>query len=527
MPTPWVAIPAALFMTPAQGVSAPQQPPVRQTYGDLVVEARAATFTEDVVTFKEGVKATFGQEVLTADQLILYPKEERAQAMGHVLLVDPDGTLSAEDLSFSWNPQTKGGSAKNVQLDMAGVLIRAATAQSIPGDPPTLVFTDVEGTSCARERTPLYMIRSPQVTFKPGKEGIIRRPTLYLFGRRIATLPNHRFSLDPRVKGIPLPGIAYRKSGEIGVRWSPSTLIDEQTALSANVRSFPGEPFTAEAYVTRSYLDPQRANSLIMPRSDTSERFSNDYFNNVRVASPERADKALANERRTLSLGTSWNRRSLNDAGDNRYTKLLEAVYEVGGPIGTFGYQGSLRAQNIRRDDDPFKTRLVAQGTIGSSTLPLGNRLFGVARLDSAFYIGDGFFNWTRGELGVYTTPVKWLTIGASYAAARESGDAMFPMDRLLIRNMGSLRADINTGPTQISYLLKRDLDRDIWYREYMVTQVMGCLEAFVISRQFPRSYQIGITFRLEEFLQRLRSRDLKRPAGTTPSTPAQAHVHP
>lgn len=525
MPTPWVVYQAAILLTSAPGVLTQGQVPVRQTYGDLVVEAKTGSFTRETVTFRDGVKATFGQEVLTADSLTLYPQEKRGRAEGHVLLVDPDGTLSAEDLSFSWNPGGKAAAGRNVRLDMAGVLIEAATARSIAGDPPTLIFTDVQGTSCGNERTPLYQIHSPRVTFTPGKEGVIRKPTLYLFGHRIATLPTHHFSLDPRVRGIPLPGLAIRQNGDLGIGWTPSFLLGPQTAFSGNVRAFPGEHFTADAYVTRSYLSAQRATSLIMPRSDLSERFSGDYFNNVRVQTPQRADQALRSERQTLSVGTSWNRASLNDTNSDTYSKLLEGVYEVGGPMGNLGYQTTLRVQQIRREDEPFKTRLVGQGTVGRATLPLGGKLFGEARLDAATFLGTTAFGWVRAEAGAYTSPTPWATVGVGYAHGTEFGDSMYPMDRLLIRDLGTVRADFDLGPTQISYLLKRDFDRDKWYREYAVTQVMGCLEAFVISRQFPRSYQFGVRLRIDEFLERLRSRKLEREPGAAPAQGAR-HVH-
>ncbi len=53
MPGPWLAISAAILFTPHRGVSASIQAAVKQTYGDLVVEAKSATFTEDVVTFRD------------------------------------------------------------------------------------------------------------------------------------------------------------------------------------------------------------------------------------------------------------------------------------------------------------------------------------------------------------------------------------------------------------------------------------------------------------------------------------------
>ena len=561
MPVPWVALPAAILLTPANGASiatasqhisadlslsalhyplptthhplhpsSDAQHPIPNTYqvGDLIVEAKSATFTKEKVTFTSGVRATFADEILTADSLILYPQDEKGEASGNVVLTDPAGTLSAQDLTFSWKPGAKGGNASNIHLEMAGVMIDAASAESIPGDPPTLRFTGVYGTSCSRERTPLYAIRSPEVVFHPGKDGAIRHPILYLFGHRIATLPTHHFTLDPRIHGVPLPGLAVGSGGKLGIKWGPSWLLDDQTAISANVRSFNGQLFTADAYVTRSYIDPQKSTSLITPHSDLSERFGGGYFDNIRVESPLEQVKSEQAFRRTLSFGTVWNKDSINDPEGEPYSKLLEGVYEVGGPMGNMGYQASLRAQDIKQGEGDFKGRLVGQGAVGLPPLKVANNLYEKSRIDMAVYLGSEVSGWARAEAGIYAVPAKWLTLGVAYAHGEDWGGATFQADKLLIRDVAMARADLNFGPTKISYLVKRDFDRDKWYREYMVSQVMGCLQVFVMSRQFPRSYQLGITLRLEEFLGLLRSRKLDLKNQTQgPSTQAPAsHAH-
>ena len=51
-------------------------------------------------------------------------------------LLDPSGSLSAEDLQFSWKAGTKGGTGKNVHLELAGVMMDAEKAESIPGAKP-------------------------------------------------------------------------------------------------------------------------------------------------------------------------------------------------------------------------------------------------------------------------------------------------------------------------------------------------------------------------------------------------------
>jgi hypothetical protein len=194
--------------------------------------------------------------------------------------------------------------------------------------------------------------------------------------------------------------------------------------------------------------------------------------------------------------------------------------------MGTAGYQGIVRLQDIRREDGPWRPRIQAQGTIKPAAVRLGSGLYGVTRLDAATYLGSTTSGWTRAETGLVLAPVKWMSLGAGYAHGIEFGNAMFPADRLLIRNMGMLRADFDLGPTKFGVLFKRDFDRDKWYREYTASQIMGCLEVFVVSRQFPRSYQLGVTFRLEEFLNLMRSRklDLRNRTTTRPAHDLHAH---
>jgi hypothetical protein len=409
-------------------------------------------------------------------------------------------------------------------------MMEAEKAESIPGDPPTLLFTNVYGTSCARDRVPLYAIRSPRVVFHPGKEGIIRHPVLYIFGQRIATLPTHRFSLDPRIHGIPLPGISLGKS-KVGLLWAPSFLIDKQTAANINVRSFKGEPFIANAYISRSYLSAQDAFHLINPHSELSERFIGSYFDNIRVVTPLAGSNSLRAKRDTLSIGSEWNHTSLNDPSKSRYSKLLEGIYEKGGSIGSkAGYQYSFRAQDIRREGEAFHARAIAQGSIGLEATRLASSVYAEPRLDGAVFMGATSSGWARAELGVFTNPKKWLTLGVAYGHGQEFGSALYRADRLLIRDEGLARLDLDFGPTKMSILEKRDFDRDKWYREYSVSQVMGCLQVFVVSRQFPRSYQLGLTLRLDDFFKILRSRKVQLSGQTTPAQnqkPMDHAIHP
>ena len=167
-------------------------------------------------------------------------------------------------------------------------------------------------------------------------------------------------------------------------------------------------------------------------------------------------------------MGTAWNNTSLNDPSKAVYSKLLEGIYERGGPAGAnLGYQYSFRAQDMRRNDEAFRTRVAAQGSIGPQPYKLLPNVFLAPRFDAATYLGTTAFGWSRAEIGVYTAPKKWLTLGASVAHGDEFGQAMYQADRLLIRNEATARLDLDFGPTKFGLLQKRDYDRGKWYREY------------------------------------------------------------
>jgi len=104
------------------------------------------------------------------------------------------------------------------------------------------------------------------------------------------------------------------------------------------------------------------------------------------------------------------------------------------------------------------------------------------------------------------------LALGAAYVAASEAGRPDFLADRLVSKHAVHLRADLNLGPTKISYLAKFDNDRNKWYdREYSISQVVGCIEPYVVKREFPNDYAVGIRLRLGDFLGILQRREQVR----------------
>jgi hypothetical protein len=75
-------------------------------------------------------------------------------------------------------------------------------------------------------------------------------------------------------------------------------------------------------------------------------------------------------------------------------------------------------------------------------------------------------------------------------------------------------------GPTKFSYMSKYDPKLGWYDREYMVSQVAGCVEMFILSRKHPSDYNLGFRFRLDEFYDVLRRRNFNRSVKPTMVSP-------
>lgn len=487
--------------------------------GNVVVTRDVTSVRADRVTIYfessdlEG-PVLFGLELASHLSPLPFPSLEDPEALGlgtrkgvaegNVLLTDPDGTVKASRLEFNWDLKT--GSATDVEAKIAGVLIKAREALIAPGRYELL---DAEGTSCPD----IYYLRSRRVVIRPAEKAVIERPRFSVGPLRLPTLPNQSVSMDQRVTGFRLPTLSFRRGVGMGITWNSGILLDTRTALTAGFNVFPETLPSYGLEIARSDVPPTRSTGLISPRSELSERFSYGYFENVTIKSPENEAGYLSAQRSTISLGSYWNQRALTRTGEARFSKLIDVAYERGGKRGDIAAVGQLRAQHIRQDDGPFRSRLVAQAAVGLKPLAPAHGLSSLVRLDlRADLSEDSTFGWARLQLGAIFQPTRQIRIGAAYMLGAETGRAEFEVDRLYSTNAFHARADLDLGPTKVSYLAKYDFERKKWYdREYSISQVMGCLEPYVLWRQFPSDYRIGLRLRIDDFLGLLSRRDFRR----------------
>jgi lipopolysaccharide export system protein LptA len=507
MPAPWVPLWIAAALGVGQGATAPSR---IQLDEDLVVSSESSHFDPltQTFTFSRGVVATYGVTTVRADRLVIHNAsgDQNGEAVGHVQLEDPDVNMTAENLRFSWKPEARTGHAENAVIHIANVTLRVKRAEI---KPEQWDLYDVSGTAC-RNDPPFIEARTRHLVVHPGKSGKAVRPTLYVLGNRIVSLPDRSFNLNPKTEGFNLPALSYRRGAGLGISFQSGFLLTPQTNLAVSAGVFPGSLPGYGATLTRSLLPEERVNNIVTPASELGERFRTGYLENIQVTSPDQERRSLRNEKRSIAVSSVWNQGSVARGTRVSYSKPLEGVYEVGGAADDIGFIGQARMQTIRANNGPIHTRLLLSGTAGITPRPIAANLDLVGRVDTSLFLGTNF-GWVRGSAGLVYHPVPQVALAGGAFLSQEFGSTIFEVDRLYAKNGFVFRADFNLGPTKFSYMQKWDQTLGWFDREYTASQVVGCLEPFVLYRKYPNDYNFGVRFRLDEFYDVLRRRDFRR----------------
>lgn len=517
----WTTLPSSLVdaslwaSAPPAGMTARAAGAVRQQTVqvdlDLVVTARVVEtdVAAGTTTFRDGVVATYGVTTLEADRMVLNTSAGTGVAEGRVKVRDPEGTLEAANLQFDWKAKT--GVAENVQLVAGGLSIQARRVEIKDG---AWVAEDAFATPCRRS-IPSFGVRTGRVEIRPGREARVRRPKLVIFGRQVVGLPTQSYNLNPRSRGIGAPSLSLRNGNRLGATWNPQVMLNGKTTLGASWSSIPGSYPGYGLALGQDLLPSGLDEASPMPQSELNERFSDSFMDRVTVPSPQRSYLTAARPRRSWQLSTSWNERADVRLGEERFSKALELAVAAGGPAGPVAWVNQLRLQSIRRSDEPFVTRAVAESAATLRPVTLARGIYGIGRLDGTAYLGEGhLFAWGRAMGGLSLEPSPAIRLSAAYVIGRETGDPQFLADRLYAREGWHLRGDLNLGPTKFSLLYKYDRGRSRWYsREYTLSQVVGCIEPYVIYRQLPSTYSIGVRLRIDDFVGAIRRRSPARGA--------------
>jgi hypothetical protein len=224
---------------------------------------------------------------------------------------------------------------------------------------------------------------------------------------------------------------------------------------------------------------------------------------------------AIGGERLLYMAATRWNTSTsarpelLNDV-----TKAFEFVVESAGTVSGFALRANSRVQSIRRDTrSPFVDRLESQFAALTPMWYLSENLGVQVRADLfTTYSENTEFGWLRGQVGLLYSPIAGVTMGVAFSDSHEFGTPDFGFDRRLYDSAFHGRIDYARGPYTVRYLVKVDPKSGQFFdTEYELALVAEGFQPFVVYRQFPSDFRIGVRFRLDDFIGRLQRRRVER----------------
>lgn len=459
------------------------------------------------VTFTDGVEATFGLTSIRCDRLHLDTLNKTGEATGNVSLIDPDGNVQASRITFNWDNQT--GTAYDVAIEAPFLRLKA---RQIHISPESWVLRDVVANTCGNDR-PLLVFTAREVTIVPGSRAKVNRLGIEALGQKLGVLPTYTFSLDRRVRGLTAPSIAFERGVGFGVSWASEFMAGPDATIGFNVGVFQSRMPSYSLEYSRSLLGANASMAQIRPRPDVGEHFDFAWLENVLVRNPKDEWYFTHERRSTMSVGTYWNIGVTARREEPTISKPIDVAYEAGGSLSGFGLYGQVRGQQIQETRGRSETRTATFLSVSLPELHIGPNLAYRNRIDTAAFFGErSRFGWGRLETGFAYEPSPHVRLGVGYVDSLSLGSPYFGFDELYSDRGWRARLDLTYGPRKFSYLVKYDASSGrIYDREFMFSQIAGCIEPYIVVRQFPYDLRVGFYFRVEELLNRLKNRDVGR----------------
>jgi len=453
-----------------------------------------------LAVYEGGVRAEGEGLVLTASRLTVQdtPEATRAEASGDVVVDDGEALLQADRFVWDWRRRT--GRGERVRLTVGKSVLQA---DSVEVDGGVWTLCRVVVTPCAQGRAP-YSFRSEKVVVERGRRAKLQRAEFAVFGSRIVGLPSYRLALSPGEAELRMPRFGLTEEGVASATWDQAFPLSRSSGLSLGTSLEDGRRPGYEARLGWSGLGelPPR------PYGDLGNRFPYGFFDQLTVSSPEQERSLMGTRRAATYLATQWSVRPSGRAGDPDLNKPIEAIAEVGGPMGPWAGWIQLRGQRIERVDGPGVSRIALQGSLAAPRVSLGGRASWVNRFDVGGYAGGREMAWAQAQTGLIYSPTKGLDLGVAWVEGGQVGHEDFAFDRLYSSSALHLRLDWHGGPTKLALLGKYDWDRRSWYDYgFQLRQVAGCVEPFVSWRKFPDDFTIGVNLRLDDLTDWIRRR--------------------
>lgn len=512
------ALPPSFYLRESVAIVRAQDPAVAQrptiVSGRLTLSADRVTFdTETGMThFYGSVLAEYEGTRLISSEAEIDTDAQTGHFRTGVRLTDELGVLTAQELFLDWSRHEERvvtGYAKNIVLD--------AYEAHFEGDELILEADQTVRLKKAWFSTAAvhYKIHVEDVVIKPGQFISARRATLELGNKTRIPIPFFRVNLNPRVTGLQMPVPSVDGDFRIGYTWGQVLELGNRATLHlAHEGGFKKTP-SVNAQLTYEVRPEVGPAHTVIPRSEDRERFTDGYFDDVRVPSLQAEWDEVSRKQFLLFVGHTTNidtdaRPSEAIRLDRRYYAGLQASGQIMGMAGVAQLRyGNVKERLAKTDLDRFE--LTATGLLRE--VVLGDRWSLRFRADTGSYAGDGTsYGWIRPMVSIIAKPAKEAVVGISYFRALEWGTPAFDADRLYSENGVHFRADLDFAATDLSLLLKYDVDRSRLYDfEFSITQVMPVITGFLTYRHFPRTISVGASIRADRLFEALRRREIIR----------------
>jgi hypothetical protein len=314
------------------------------------------------VIYRGGVRAKYGVSTLSADILIvrngqpndppvdidiggksvsLRPME--AMALGKVDVVDPDGSLQATNLWFTWDNERRShenettGLADAVEIRVASTHIKAGRVK-VSG--VGFDFADVTFWT-GNWRTPLFKFQSSSLFVYPGKKGIAKGVKLSFLGVQLPALKDYTFSLDPRSDGVTFPTLGFRQDAGIGLQWVTSIPINDNSTFGAALTAYPSAQPTYTISYAKSFVpENEIALNQFTVTPQFGERIEQSFFESIYTPSITIGYERMKIRKNLFSVSSRFNYETIGRITDRdtNYSQPIELGYENGGPLGSWAY---------------------------------------------------------------------------------------------------------------------------------------------------------------------------------------------
>lgn len=517
-PLPFVIQPSPMEAAQVQG----QRP--RIVSGSAILEAD--TITYDPVTgtteLAGRVVATYDQTTLTCETATLNSETKEAMFRTGIVVTDPVGSLEAREL---WVDFDKPGSAI-----ARGITIRAHEAyfegEELIIQPGEWRLREAWATACSLHNQPHFRVLLTDIVFRPG-DAILAKRSGFEVGHMRVDVPFFRVGLDTSQTGLQAPIPSINSGFEPGYRWRNVFDIGPQAAFlyeqEAGMEDVP--TVNAQLAFSARKRTAQERESMIVVRNYDRERFSEGFMNNVMVSSPEDEANSVGKGDTILFVGHTTNQGVQARLPDTaRFNREWYFGAETTGAFGEFLTSVQARYGKIQeRNSGLSMNRYEGFLTVLAPPLHFGRRTSLRFRGDFGAYLGGGKdFFWLRPEASLSYRASREASLAVAYVNSTSWGTAALPSDRLVAPHAIHLRLDLDFPATDLSLLVKYDIERSVWYDfEVAFGQIAHCVRPFIAYRKFPGTLAFGATLRADKLFDALKQREIKR-APSSPPNPTE-----